>query len=200
MHKNLITGLTTMVMIGASMAAHAQSDASSMTERNVKQQQRIEQGLESGALNTREAARLERGQARVDRMEAQALKDGQLSEQERARIDKAQDTQSRAIYSQKHDAQTADPTSQSSQRMRTAVRRDVNQQQRIDDGVKNGSLTNQEVAKLQRGQAANSRQQARFGRDGEVGAGESVRMARHENRQSARIARRKHDAHVAPVK
>ena len=42
-----------------STAAFAQSTATEV-ERNVDQQQRIEQGLQSGALNTRAAAKLER--------------------------------------------------------------------------------------------------------------------------------------------
>jgi len=37
-------------------------------------------------VSTGEAARLERGEARIDRMESKALKDGNLSQQEAARI------------------------------------------------------------------------------------------------------------------
>ena len=36
-------------------------------QRDVNQQQRIEQGLQSGQLNTREASRLEREEAKVER-------------------------------------------------------------------------------------------------------------------------------------
>jgi len=36
-------------------------------QRNINQQQRVEQGVKSGQLTNREAGKLENGQARVDR-------------------------------------------------------------------------------------------------------------------------------------
>ena len=56
----------------------AQSTATDV-QRDVNQQQRIENGLKSGQLNTREAAKLEHEEAKVDRAEANALKDGSRS-------------------------------------------------------------------------------------------------------------------------
>ena len=41
-------------------------------QRDINQESRIEQGLKSGQLNTGEAAKLERGEARLDRMEKNA--------------------------------------------------------------------------------------------------------------------------------
>ena len=76
-------------------------------QRQANQERRIEQGEKSGALNQREAARLEKGQARVQKMENKAVADGQVTAKERARIEKAQDKQSRRIYKEKHDKQTA---------------------------------------------------------------------------------------------
>ncbi|MDH4174845.1 MAG: hypothetical protein OEV97_13990, partial [Betaproteobacteria bacterium] len=60
-----------------------------------------------GTLNEREAARLERGQERVQKMEDKASADGKLSAKERVRIERAQDKQSRRIYREKHDRQRA---------------------------------------------------------------------------------------------
>ena len=114
-----------------SAAAFAQT-AAQIEERDVRAQQRIEQGLQSGQLTTREASRLERGEARIDRMEANAMKDGNLSDAERARITHTQDAESRAIYREKHDAQTANPNSASSRRMQADVQRNINQQQRLE--------------------------------------------------------------------
>src|ERR1041385_8896914 len=74
-------------------------------QRDVNQQQRIEQGLKSGELNTKEAGRLEREQQHIDRMEAHDLKDGHMSAAEQARLDKAQNAASADIHKQKHDAQ-----------------------------------------------------------------------------------------------
>jgi hypothetical protein len=78
--------------------------------------------------------------------------------------------------------------------MQADVQRNINQQQRIESGIQNGSLTNREVARLERGQAHVARKEARAGADGHVGAVEQQRIQRSENRQSRRIFRQKHDA------
>jgi uncharacterized membrane protein YebE (DUF533 family) len=74
-------------------------------KREARQEARIEQGEKSGALTPRETARLERGQAHVQNMEANAKADGVVTRQERAKIGHAQNVQSRNIHRQKHDAQ-----------------------------------------------------------------------------------------------
>ena len=74
-------------------------------QRQANQQQRIDQGTQSGALTDKEAARLEKGQANVQKMEDKAAADGKVTAKEKARIEKAQDRQSRRIYREKHDRQ-----------------------------------------------------------------------------------------------
>ena len=74
-------------------------------QRDVNQQERIEQGLKSGQLTTREASRLEREEAKVERDQARALRDGTLSPAEKARLAREQNKVSRDIYREKHDAQ-----------------------------------------------------------------------------------------------
>jgi hypothetical protein len=113
-------------------AAFAQSGT---VQRDVNQQQRIEQGLQSGQLTTREAARLEHEQSAVEREQARALRDGKLTPAEKARLAREQNRVSRDIYREKHDAQTGDPNSASSQRMQADVQRNINQQRRIEQGV-----------------------------------------------------------------
>jgi hypothetical protein len=167
-------------------------------QRDVNQQERIEQGLKSGQLTTREAARLEREEAKVERDQARALRDGTLSPAEKARLAREQNKVSRDIYREKHDAQTGDPSSPSSQRMQADVQRNVNQQRRIEQGVASGELTNREAARLERGQARDNAAQARAGADGKVGPNEQRRLQRQENRQSRRIYREKHDAQQRP--
>jgi hypothetical protein len=173
--------------------AYAQTPATEV-QRNVNQQERIEAGLKSGALNTREAAKLEREQSQVNRMQSRALRDGSLSAQESARINSAQNRVSRDIAREKHDAQTGNPNSASSQRMQADVQRDINQQKRIEQGVQSGQLSNREVARLERGQAQVSGAQARAGADGRVGAAEQARIQNKEDRQSRRIYQNKHNA------
>lgn len=124
-------------------AANAQS-AGENAQRDADQQQRIEQGLKSGELNTRETGRLERQEQAIDRQEAHAEKSGgQLTPQEQARINREQNAVSRNIYNDKHNAVTGNPDSASSKRLQSDVQRDANQQQRIANGQNSGQLTSQ---------------------------------------------------------
>jgi len=176
-----------------SVAASAQTVGSEV-QRDVNQQRRIEQGLKSGSLNAREASQLEKGEARIERMESNAAKDGKLSPAEKARIQRAQNQESRRINRLEGNAAKGDPNSASSQRMQADVQRNVNQQQRIEQGLQSGQLTNREAAKLERGQARVNRAEARAGADGHVGPNEQRRVQKAENRQSRRIHKEKHDA------
>lgn len=74
-------------------------------QRQANQERRIQQGVQSGQLTPREAARLERGQDRVERMEEKAKADGKVTPEERRRLKRTQDRQSEAIYREKHDRQ-----------------------------------------------------------------------------------------------
>ena len=185
-------GMIAALLSGGAFAQNTANDV----QRNVNQQQRIESGLKDGSLNTREAARLEKGEARIERMEANATRDGKISPDEQRRISAAQNRESQAIYNERHDAQKGNPNSASSQRMQADVQRNVNQQQRIENGVKSGQLTNREVGRLERGEARVNRMEARAGADGHVGKGEQGRIQRAENRESRAIHRQKHDAQV----
>jgi len=165
-------------------------------QRDVNQQQRIEQGLKSGELSSREAGQLEREQAHVDKMEARDLRNGSISPAEQARLNAAQNKASGDIAADKHNGVTGNPNSASSQRMQADVQRNVNQQQRIANGVQSGALTNHEVGSLERGQAHVDRKEANAAANGRVGAAEQRSIQRSENRQSARVYRKKHNARV----
>jgi len=165
-------------------------------QRDLNQQNRIEEGLQSGKLSTGEAARLEKGEARIDKMESKALKDGTLSSQETARIQRAQNQESAAIQNSKHNDVTGNPSSASSQRMQADVQRNINQQNRVEQGVQSGQLTNKEVSNLERGQSRLNRAEARAGANGHVGPREQARAQRLENRQSSKIFREKHNNRV----
>src|SRR5471032_3007514 len=126
-------------------------------------------------------------------MESRALKDGTLSDAEKARIQRAQNRVSKDIEKDKHNAQTGNPNSASSQRMQADVQRNVNQEKRIEQGVQSGQLTNREAGKLERGQANVDRREARAGADGHVGRAEQRGIQSADNRQSRRIFNEKHD-------
>lgn len=165
-------------------------------QRDVNQENRIEQGLKSGQLSTGEAAKLERGEARIDRMEKNALKDGTLSPEEAARIQRTQNQESARINKLDNNAVSGNPNSLSSQRMQADVQRNINQQNRIEQGVQSGALTNKETAHLERGQGRIDRKEARVGADGHVSAREQARIQHAENKQSNKIYREKHNNHT----
>jgi hypothetical protein len=96
------------ILACVALSALAQTSSTPrIDQRQANQERRIEQGEKSGQLTQKEAARLEKGQARVQKMEDKAAADGKVTKKERARIERAQDRQSKAIYRQKHDKQTA---------------------------------------------------------------------------------------------
>ena len=77
-----------------------------MDRRQEHQEQRIDQGVKSGALTPRETRKLERGQKHVENLETKAHADGKVTAREKVRLEHAQDVQSERIYKQKHDNQT----------------------------------------------------------------------------------------------
>ena len=94
--------LTVAVLAALSLPTFAQHTTPQIDQRQDRQERRIEQGVRSGELTPREAARLERGQARIRQMERQALADGRISRRERREIDHAQDQQNQLIARLKH--------------------------------------------------------------------------------------------------
>src|SRR5262245_57831013 len=170
--REMKPALTTMAAaLGFAFAGAVFAQAGTI-QRDVNQQQRIENGLKSGQLNTREAARLEAEESKIQRDQARAMGDGQLPPAEEAHRARDEGKGSRDIYREKHDAQTGNPNSASSQRMQADVQRNINQQQRIEQGVQSGSLTTREAGRLERGQAHDSALEARAGADGQVSAKE----------------------------
>ena len=101
-----LAALFAAAAIALPAAAQTQSTPR-VDQRQANQERRIDQGQKSGALNEKEAARLDKGQARVQKLEDKAAADGKVTRKERVRLEKAQDRQSKKIYREKHDKQTA---------------------------------------------------------------------------------------------
>lgn len=72
-------------------------------------------------------------------------------------------------------------------------KRQTNQQQRIDQGVKSGQLNEKEAARLQKGQARVQKMEDKAMADGKVSAKERAKIEKAQDNQSKRIAREKHD-------
>jgi Tfp pilus assembly protein FimT len=104
----LVKFATLAVAAAFALPALAQTQSTPrIDQRQANQERRIEQGEKSGALTKKEAKKLEKGQAHVQKMENKAVADGKVTAKERERIEHAQNKQSREIYKQKHDKQTA---------------------------------------------------------------------------------------------
>jgi len=182
------------VLAVCAAGAFAQTGTATTVQRDENQQQRIENGLQNGSITSREGALLERDEAKVDRLQAKSLKNGKLSASERQQLTAAQNKASRDIAAARHNGVNGNPLSASSQRMQADVQRDVNQQKRIEQGVQGGTLTNHEVARLEKGQAKDDHQQYAAARDGHVGKKEQRHVQHGEDVQSGKIHNEKHDA------
>lgn len=94
------------LVLAVPLAALAQATTTPrFDQRQANQEQRIQQGVQSGALTQREAARLEKGQDRLQRKEDRAKADGVVTPQERRNLQRAENRQSERIYQEKHDRQ-----------------------------------------------------------------------------------------------
>ena len=78
-----------------------------MDRRQERQEQRIDQGIQSGALTPREANRLEKGQQHVENLETKAQADGKITAKEKLRLEHAQDRAEQAHLPP--EARQADP-------------------------------------------------------------------------------------------
>ncbi len=187
------TKILLSVLVAAAFAAPAFAQTSTTeVQRDQNQQQRIENGLQSGQLSTGEAAQLEHGEAHIDKMEANDMKNGPLTSAEKQQIQSAQNRESNKIYQDKHNGVTGNPNSASSQRMQADVQRNINQQARIGQGLRSGALNNRQAGSLERGQAHVANREANAGAFGHVGAGAQQGIQNAENRQSGRIYSQKH--------
>jgi CRISPR/Cas system-associated endoribonuclease Cas2 len=195
-----IAGMTFLI---AAEVAYGQAQAPSygtsdpgIQQRMQNQEQRIDQGVSSGALTPKEAGKLEAEQAKIRQTEQRMKSDGQLTPNERQKLNNMQDRSSQYIYNQKHDAQTAnvgqggagvnvnDPNIQ--QRMQ-------NQERRIQQGVNSGQLTPKEAGRLQAREAKIKQDEARMKSDGQLTAKERKKLNKELDNASDRIYKQKHD-------
>lgn len=91
-----------LAVTSLTQAVVADVDTPRIDQRQANQQQRIEQGVTSGELTQREAARLQNQQMRIEHMEEAAKADGEVTKGERARITHRQNEAGRAITRKKH--------------------------------------------------------------------------------------------------
>ena len=105
--KGIMAGLIMGSLLLGSLPAMAQSTYDPrITAREQRQQQRIQQGINSGQLTPREANRLEAQQSRIAATEKRMKADGRLTRGERARLTRMQNRASNNIYSKKHNGRS----------------------------------------------------------------------------------------------
>ncbi|MBV9217723.1 MAG: hypothetical protein JO053_16270 [Acidobacteria bacterium] len=110
----ILTSFLLLLFAGMGITASAQSGnrghRGNINRRQENQQDRIAQGIKSGSLTAREAARLEHQETMIDRQEARFRQSGDgLSPKERAKLEKELNRESKNIYKQKHDGQGQKP-------------------------------------------------------------------------------------------
>ena len=100
--KGIVAGLLAGVVILGSLPALADPYGSNIDRREMNQERRIYQGVQSGQITPGEFRRLENHQARIRAAEARMRADGRLDRYERARLTMMQDRASRDIYRYRH--------------------------------------------------------------------------------------------------
>lgn len=93
----LAVAAITTIFIGPDLAL-----AGRIVNRQVRQRERIHQGIRSGELTRREAGCLERRQDSIQRHKKIAWSDGKLTPRERALMERNQNRASKNIYRLKH--------------------------------------------------------------------------------------------------
>ncbi|MCK6548267.1 hypothetical protein L6R52_20640 [Myxococcota bacterium] len=150
------------------------------------QHHRIAQGTHSGEL-TRDERRELRAQQREIRAEIRdARSDGEVTAEERAQIQALQNEASRSIYDAKHDDERATET-------KRADRRQERQAERIQDGIDDGSLTEEEAATLQADLQAIEDAEAAAKSDGVVSLDERRELEALQDQLSRAIYAARHD-------
>ncbi|HZI57877.1 MAG TPA: hypothetical protein VFF39_13935 [Verrucomicrobiae bacterium] len=160
-------------------------------QRKDNQQQRIGNGLENGSLTAKEAGRLETQEKKLNVEERNMRQNdgGKLTDADKAKLNSQQNKLSKEIYNQKHDAQVQPKATNE------VNARDREQQKRIGEGVKNGSLTAGEAANLEKKETKLNAEQRnlRAANGGTLTPGEKARVNRQQNRLSKQIYKDKHN-------
>lgn len=169
-----------------------------VNQRQHHQQQRIQQGVQSGELTRGETRRLETEQRGIRQEERAYKADGQLTRTEREDLHRDQNHASRDIYRQKHDVQDRPSTAGRDPGVNEPHRnqRQHNQRDRIAQGVRSGSLTKDEAKGLRDEQRSIRQEERQYKSDSLLTRGERKDLRQDLNVASRSIYSEKHDAEV----
>ncbi|BAN35645.1 hypothetical protein SCD_n01834 [Sulfuricella denitrificans skB26] len=180
-----IVGLGVFAMAAGSVLAEGSS------QRMHNQHQRIEQGVNSGQLNRHEAARLNHEQRQIRNEAREYRSDGVVTKAERADLRHDQNRASRHIYAEKHDGQSG---TAGAVRDPGVNARQVNQRERIQQGVRSGELTRGEARQLGTEQRSVRQEERQYKSDGVLTKTERKDLQQDLNVVSKDIYNEKHDA------
>ncbi len=172
-----------------------------VNERQENQRDRIQQGVKSGQLTQDETQGLRSTEQEIRQEEGQYKSDGTLTKDERVDLHKDLNSASKEIYQEKHDAETqpgvtpAQPGKPGIHDPRVNGRQD-NQKDRIQQGVKSGSLTKGETKELVSDQKEIRQEEKEYKSDGTLTKDERVDLHKDQNAASKEIYQEKHDEEV----
>jgi len=175
-----------VILAATSLPIYAQGGAG-VNQRQHNQRDRIQQGVQSGELNAREAHRLNQEQRQIREEERAYRADGKLDAAERKDLRQDQNQASRHIYNEKHDAQQRSP------RDPAVNARQANQRDRIQQGVRSGELTRAEAKGLRQEQRTIRTEERAYKSDGVLTPAERKDLHQDLNQASKDIYNEKHD-------
>jgi hypothetical protein len=165
--------------------------APTVNDRKQDQQDRIANGVDSGQLTAGETKNLESREANLNRevRDDRSADDGKLTPQERQQVNHQQNNMSRSIYRDKHNADVAHYGNNE------IGQRRENQQDRIAQGIRSGSMNANEAARTEnREQSINEQVHAdRQANGGKLTGQEHRQINREQNGASRQIYRQKHN-------
>jgi hypothetical protein len=92
----------------SSIALAGPTDDPAIQKRELNQEKRIQQGVQSGQLTPKEAGKLEAKQAKIKQDEERMKADGKLTKSERKKLKHEQNKASDKIYDKKHNDKSVD--------------------------------------------------------------------------------------------
>jgi hypothetical protein len=197
-HKFSMFALAALLAASVALAQQPQPTApkeGSVNDRRADQQQRIASGVQSGQLTAGETKNLESREANLNReIHADRSADGgKLTPQERQQVNRQQNNLSKSIYTDKHNA------AQAHYGNNEVDQRRENQQDRIANGIRSGSMTAGEAARVENHeQGINQQVNADRSANGDkLTAQEKKQINKEQNAASKQIYREKHNSRVA---
>ena len=189
----IAVGGVSMLTLGAYAQSNpaAANQPATVNQRRQNQQERIANGIDSGQLTPGEAKSLESRQSNLNReiRDDRKANGGKLTQQEKQQVQHQESNLSKGIYQDKHNASAAHYGNGE------IGQRRENQQDRIANGVRSGSLTPGEASRLEnREQGINQQVRAdRQANGGKLTRQDRRQVNRAQNRTSRAVYHQKHD-------